>query len=253
MQSIEQPIKETAHPFLWKWKDLIIILIGIAAIFIVGMILIGMLSVLSGIYPQDSTDYPISITLGLAALEAIALIGGIYIFGIRRRSLNWSAVGIRPVTRTWLFITTIASVIIIPLTSLIILLVYFAFGIDLENPQLDFLLPEQLTRLEILALIFLAGFAAPVGEELLFRGVLYTMLRERWGIWPGVLISSLIFGLIHGDLAVGLTAFLLGILLALVFEYSHSLWTSILVHTINNSIKIGLLYLLVELGISVGS
>ena len=101
-------------------------------------------------------------------------------------------------------------------------------------------------------MVFLAGFAVPFGEELIFRGIFYKMLRERWGVWPGVLISSLVFGAIHGDLAVGLTAFLLGILLALVFEYSRSLWTSILVHALNNSVKIGLLYLLVELGFSVG-
>jgi membrane protease YdiL (CAAX protease family) len=61
----------------------------------------------------------------------------------------------------------------------------------------------------------------------------------------------LIFGAIHGNLAVGLTGFLLGILTAIVFEFSQSLWTAILVHAINNTAKIGLLYLLVSLGFSV--
>jgi membrane protease YdiL (CAAX protease family) len=253
MQSVESHSPETPHPYLWRWKDLIIILLGIAGIFTVGFILYGLWGVLRGADPNELAEYSISFTLGIAALEAIALIGGIYIFGIRRRGLNWRSVGLRPVTKTWLVITTVASLIVIPLTSLLILLVYFVFGLELENPQLDFLLPEQLTSLEILAMLFLAGVAAPFGEELLFRGVFYKMLRERWGIWPGVLISSLVFGMIHGDLAVGLTAFLLGILLALVFEYSRSLWTSILVHALNNSIKIGLFYLLVELGFPVGS
>lgn len=253
MQPLDHPNSETPHPYLWRWKDLIIILLGIAAIFILGFILYGFWAMLQGTDPEELAEYSISFTLGIAALEAIALIGGIYIFGIRRRGLNWKSVGLRPVTKTWLVITTVASLIVIPLTSLIILLVYLVFGLELENPQLDFLLPEQLTKLEILAMLFLAGVAAPFGEELLFRGVFYKMVRERWGIWPGVLISSLVFGIIHVDVAVGLTAFLLGILLALVYEYSRSLWTSILVHAINNSIKIGLLYLLVELGFPLGS
>jgi membrane protease YdiL (CAAX protease family) len=74
------------------------------------------------------------------------------------------------------------------------------------------------------------------------------MLKERWGIWPGILISSFVFGLVHANFAVGLTAFLLGILLALVFEYSQSLWTAVLIHAINNSSKLVLLYLLLKLG-----
>jgi membrane protease YdiL (CAAX protease family) len=85
---------------------------------------------------------------------------------------------------------------------------------------------------------------------LVFRGVLYPLLRNRWGLWPGVLASSLIFAVIHGDIAVGVTAFVLGIILALVFEYSRSLWSAVLVHVLNNSLKILLLYILVALGFS---
>jgi membrane protease YdiL (CAAX protease family) len=77
------------------------------------------------------------------------------------------------------------------------------------------------------------------------------MFRERWAIWISVIVSSFLFGLIHGNVAVGLTGFLLGIIAALVYEYSKSLWTAIVVHSINNSLKIGLLYLLVELGVNI--
>jgi hypothetical protein len=152
-----------------------------------------------------------------------------------------------------MLIAAVGTLIAIPIVSLVTILVYFTLGQPLENPQLDFLLPEGISAFDALAMLFLAGFAAPFGEELLFRGILYSMFRERWGIWIGVLVSSFLFGLIHGNLAVGLTGFLLGILTAIVFEYSKSLWTAVLVHTLNNSIKIVLLYLLVILGFSVGS
>ncbi|MGW8143708.1 MAG: CPBP family intramembrane glutamic endopeptidase, partial [Anaerolineales bacterium] len=131
------------------------------------------------------------------------------------------------------------------------LLWFFLSGQPFENPQLEFLLPDGLTTIDALLMLFLAGFAAPFGEELLFRGVLYTMFRERWAIWISVISTSFLFGLIHGSVAVGLTGFLLGIIAALVYEYSKSLWTAILVHAINNSLKIGLLYLLIKLGINV--
>ena len=100
-------------------------------------------------------------------------------------------------------------------------------------------------------MLLLAGFVAPLGEELLFRGVIYTFLRERWGIWLSVLLSSFLFGLIHGNLAIGVTGFLLGVVAAIVYEYSKSLWTAVIVHSINNSLKIGLLYLLVLIGLEI--
>ena len=190
-------------------------------------------------------------TLGLTALEAVALIGGVYLFGLRRRGFAWDAVGLRSTSSAWYLISVVVTLMIIPIASLITILVFYIIGQPFENPQLDFLLPEGLSTIDALVMLFLAGFAAPFGEELLFRGILYTMFRERWTIWISVLTSSFLFGLIHGNIAVGLTGFLLGIVAALVYEYSKSLWTAVLVHSINNSLKIGLLYLLVQLGISV--
>jgi membrane protease YdiL (CAAX protease family) len=184
-------------------------------------------------------------------LESIALILGIYLFGLRRRKLGWDSVGIRSTTWTWLVGSTIITMIMIPIIALITLLILFLSGQPMENPQLDFLLPEGLSASNAILMLLLAGIVAPFGEELLFRGVLYTFLREKWGVWIGVFVSSFLFGLIHGNLAVGLTGFLLGIVAALVFEYSKSLWTAVIVHVINNSFKIALLYLFVLLGLEI--
>jgi membrane protease YdiL (CAAX protease family) len=253
MESIDNNDSRISPRFLWSWKDLFIILLGIAGIFIIGIIIYAIFLVWRGANPEDLMKPTVAQTLGLAGLEAFALIGGIYLFGVRRRGLSWDAVGLRPVSTSWILIATVATLVAIPIVGLVTILAYFVLGQPLENPQLDFLLPEGLSAFDALAMLFLAGFAAPFGEELLFRGILYSMFRERWGIWLGVLVSSLLFGLIHGNLAVGLTGFLLGILTAIVFEYSDSLWTAVLVHALNNSIKIVLLYLLVVLGFSVGS
>jgi membrane protease YdiL (CAAX protease family) len=176
------------------------------------------------------------------------LIGGVYLFGLLRRGYRWDRVGIRPVEKLWVVYSLILAILVIPLTAIITILVMLAMGLPMENPQIEFLLPEDLTDISAFLMLLLAGVIAPFAEELLFRGVFYTMLKERWGVWPGVLISSFVFGLAHANFAVGLTAFLLGILLALVFEYSQSLWTAVLIHAINNSSKLVLLYLLLKLG-----
>ncbi len=36
-------------------------------------------------------------------------------------------------------------------------------------------------------------------EEALFRGYLYTAVAQAWGPWPGLVLSSLVFALLHGD------------------------------------------------------
>lgn len=251
MESINTKKSNMPSHYLWRWRDLLIILVGTGFLLFVGVLIFMIFNISSGRDPTELLEPTVAQTLGLTALEAVALIGGVYIFGLRRRGFSWDAVGIQPTSSAWYLISVVATLIIIPIAGLITILVFYITGQPFENPQLDFLLPEGLSTIDALAMLFLAGFAAPFGEELLFRGVLYTMFRERWAIWISVLTSSFLFGLIHGNFAVGLTGFLLGIIAALVFEYSKSLWSAVLVHSINNSLKIGLLYLLVELGVNV--
>ena len=247
------PTAETTTPrapaeFTWKWIDLFLILAGTVLIAFFMIAIFGVWMYFRGADPSALSEISIEQSLGLATLESIALIGGVYFFGLLRRRYRWDRVGIKPVSNQWLGISLILAIVAIPLTAVITILVMLAAGLPLENPQLEFLLPGDLTDLSAFFMLLLAGVIAPFAEELLFRGVFYTMLKERWGIWPGVLISSFVFGLVHGNFAIGLTAFLLGILLAIVFEYSQSLWTAVLIHAINNSSKLALLYILLKLG-----
>lgn len=251
MNIFNKETKFNEGPPLWRWRDLAIILIGTISILVFGVILIIVINVIRGANPEDLLKPTVAQTISLTALEAVALIGGVYLFGLRRKGFDWEAVGIRSTSANWYLVAILATLIVIPLASLVTIAVYFAAGQTLENPQLDFLLPEGLSAIDALVMLILAGFIAPLGEELLFRGVIYTIFRERWGIWLSVLLSSFIFAVIHGNVAVGITGFLLGIVAAVIFELSRSLWTAVLVHAINNSLKIALLYILVNLGITV--
>ena len=100
-------------------------------------------------------------------------------------------------------------------------------------------------------MFLLAGLVVPFAEELYFRGVLYNWMRDRWGIWPAILMSSLIFGIVHGEIAIAISAFILGILIAWAYERSGSLWTAIMIHAINNGVKILMLYIFLGLGLTV--
>jgi uncharacterized protein len=77
--------------------------------------------------------------------------------------------------------------------------------------------------------------AAPIVEELFFRGLLLQRWAVKWGIRPAILASSLLFGCLHAN-PVGLTMF--GVMMAVIYIRSRQLWVTILAHSLNNAIAV---------------
>lgn len=76
---------------------------------------------------------------------------------------------------------------------------------------------------------------AAVMEELLHRGVIYRVLRQRFGIGIGMLSSSVLFAVLHYYSVFGLVSvFLSGLVFAWVYERTRSLWPPILLHALLN-------------------
>mgnify|MGYP001114456834 CR=1 FL=1 len=84
--------------------------------------------------------------------------------------------------------------------------------------------------------LILGGVVAPLAEEVFFRGYLYAGFRERFGIGWGAVISALLFSVVHLTPGVLVPIFFMGILLALLYEYTDSLWPSIVLHGAINSL-----------------
>jgi hypothetical protein len=110
------------------------------------------------------------------------------------------------------------------------------------------LLPGEFSWGGLIAGLLLIGVLVPIAEEAYFRGLLYQTMRNRWRMSVSLIASSAIFGIVHGDIAVAGMAFILGLILGWVFERSQSLWTAIIIHAINNGIKIIAIYTIVGLG-----
>jgi CAAX protease family protein len=76
---------------------------------------------------------------------------------------------------------------------------------------------------------------APLFEEIVFRGLLYGTLRSRFGWAVSAALSACVFALAHGYGAGGfLSVFLSGVLWAVAYEATGSLWPGIGAHAINN-------------------
>jgi len=78
------------------------------------------------------------------------------------------------------------------------------------------------------------GLIAPIGEELLFRGVIQSTITARWGATAGVLLSAFLFAFIHADLVLFLPIFAMGILFAVLYRLTGSIWAPIWLHMVNN-------------------
>lgn len=92
-------------------------------------------------------------------------------------------------------------------------------------------------------LILAASVAAPVGEELFFRGWLQTAFTRRLRRTTSVLLTAVLFSLVHGD-PVGFVARVeLGILFGVARAWTGSLWPSIAMHGVHNFVSIAALYL----------
>jgi len=80
-------------------------------------------------------------------------------------------------------------------------------------------------------------------EEFAFRGIVLGSLK-KFGEGFAVLVSSVLFGAMHGNFQQIPFAFIVGLALAFITVKSGSLWLACLVHSINNSISVFVEYLL---------
>ncbi len=115
-------------------------------------------------------------------------------------------------------------------------------GEDFHNPQIEAVASGGFSWPALLSMLVMAGFVAPFGEELAFRGLLFAWLRGRLGVGAAAVVSGLVFAILHGVpvLIPALTA--IGIALALLYHRCGSLWPVILAHGTFNAIMVAALY-----------
>ncbi len=96
---------------------------------------------------------------------------------------------------------------------------------------------------QIWGVIGMAAIAAPLLEEVLFRGYFYGVFRRFGGPWVGMLVCSALFAAIHGNLLATPGLFLLAVCFTLAYERTGSLLVPIIMHAIFNTTTLVLLYL----------
>lgn len=89
---------------------------------------------------------------------------------------------------------------------------------------------------EIIALFYLV-LVAPLFEELLYRGLLLTVFKDRRARWGMLVVAGLLFGVVHTGFVLDIPLLyfsLVGLLLGLLFQKTESIYPTLLLHFLHN-------------------
>lgn len=170
---------------------------------------------------------------------------------LKWRKSNFKSLGLGKIKKEWLGYALVGYAV-----YFIVLLLGFALAkqlvpsLDLEQKQqLGFDAAHQPYQL---ALVFVSLVVLPAFvEELMARGFLYQGIKKKWPKWLAVIITSAVFGLAHLQFgldapllwAAAIDTFILSLILIALVERTGSLWPSIGLHFIKNSLAFVFLFI----------
>lgn len=112
--------------------------------------------------------------------------------------------------------------------------------------NIEFSADNVITTLSFTLMFF--GIAAPIVEEMIFRGMMLTVFEKKWNREIAIFLSSLLFGIGHiigqkmelrDFFIMALAASLIGAILAIVTFITESIWSSVVMHMVWNIIIMG--------------
>jgi len=83
-------------------------------------------------------------------------------------------------------------------------------------------------------LLLSAIVIAPIYEEIIFRGILLKGMAKKINPVIALLVSALLFAVVHLNIPQGINAFLLGLVVGYIYIITESIYLSIFAHFINN-------------------
>lgn len=183
-----------------------------------------------GYYEQESPAWLLllQVVVGPASLASVGVM-----VALPATKTSAASIGLGRAPWGWLLVGAAAGLLGALLTGAVELPYAWAFGeASALSPEVEDAALRFTAAQSVLAASMFYGLG-PLGEELFFRGVIYTYCR-RWGVAAAAAVSSLLFGLVHGLDVTLVSASLFGVILALLYERSGSVWPSVAAHAAGN-------------------
>lgn len=246
------------QPAPWTWLDLLRA-VGFALGIVVAFALLAAAGVVANrfllphgwlrVHLSPLRPYaPGIVALLITLLLYGAALLGIHRYTIRKYRLPWSALNLRPAgwssylaMPALYFPMQVGGMLILAGQNRLL-------GATEDTTQRDTIaMIAQAHWFNYVAVFLAAAVIAPIAEEIMFRGFLYRLLRKRLPTWAAVLISAALFSVLHGIPPLIPMLFFLGVVFALVVERTRSLYCSIILHALQNSVALCMILLAIKL------
>jgi membrane protease YdiL (CAAX protease family) len=231
-----EAIDAPARPAWPRVSFLDVILAAAVAAAIILVVLLGTMVWQSVHAPEP--DRAGRAVLGLLLLEPAAIFAGLYFVIIWRRRATWRELGLRAIAPRRVLAAAGAAVLSLMASGIITQFTDRFYETSMIEDYARVLAPEGAGLGRALALFAMIGILVPAAEELLFRGLLYGWLRGRWGVAVSSVVSAGLFALAHANLRMGLQIFVIGIVLAVLYERSRTVLAPIVAHATINTLSI---------------
>lgn len=181
-------------------------------------------------YIKLQSEYSVASFFTVFVLQILVFILPAVIYKRIRGPIKYKELGIRPFGLSSVLLIICASVFMFcaaVLTSFSVNNVSGAYYADLT----------EITVPQIIYAVVIYCLLPAIAEEIAFRSVIYGEYRKH-GILGAVLLSSVLFSLMHFSLSLFFTYFICGIVLALVYEVTKSVFASMIVHFLYNLLSV---------------
>lgn len=155
----------------------------------------------------------------------------------RSEKIFRDVLGFRRIKISTALMTILFTILIIPLSTLA-----NAISMLFVDNAVNEIAGDVLDVPFVIMFLIMAVFG-PFCEELVFRGAYFRGLRKSGNIFGAILLSAMLFALMHLNFNQAAYAVLLGIMMALAAEATGSTTTSFLVHMLFNGQSVCLMYL----------
>jgi uncharacterized protein len=172
---------------VWGYHDLALFLSAVLPCWALALVLIGITRKIAPTLLASNA----ALTLVFQSFMYVFLVGALYLVIVwRYGGPFWSALG-------WTFEIPCGWLLMVVGPALTFVL--SALGVLLHAPTDGSQVEGLINSRASLAAVMLFGVVlAPIFEETLFRGFLLPLLARSVGPWLGILLTALLFGLLHG-------------------------------------------------------
>ncbi len=205
-----------------QWTELIIALVVAVLVYGVGIVLLGLFPA-----PTPALEGLVGLVFsGAAPILVFAIV-------VLSRIRKLPAFGVRRVSPRWLLIAVLLAAACFAVIFTFDTVIQHLFpGVDDSQDILRAAASGGI--LALVGTIFFGAVLTPLGEELLFRGIL-TRFFERWGGGVAIVVSALIFAVWHGINLVFPSALLVGLVNGWLMVRTKSIWPGVVLHIVYNS------------------